>query len=162
MILTPILVLFGACWSSPAPRPPISNEAPRVADPVLPDPLAAVFGTFDDLGTLIPGVEVPLFGGSTFGWRLDLGCTGDVEVREQLRLPAPGDWGTDPDLTTSDDGRIAEVRAMVPCRDGWIEKIWSLSPGDPPGLWVVRVTAKGFAPQTFRATFTRSPTPLPP
>ena len=157
-----LALVLGACWSSTPPPAPLRNEAPRSTGPSDPEPLAAEFGTFDDLGVLEPAVEIPLFGGSAFGWRLQLGCTGAVAVHEQLRLPTAGDWGGDPEMTISADGKVATVRSTVPCTDGWIEKIWTVSPGDPPGVWVVRVTVEGFAPQTFRASFQRTPTPLPP
>lgn len=104
-------------------------------------------------GAIEAAREVPLYPGSTFGWRLGLGCTAAVEVREELRLPAPGDWGTDPDLEISRDRRTARIASTVPCEGGSIEKLWSVSPHDPPGVWIIRVKARGFATQTFRARF---------
>lgn len=108
---------------------------------------------FDEDGVLHPADEVPLFAGSAFGWRIDLGCTGMVTVLEELRLPAPGDWGSDPELTITANGRRAQVRSTLPCVDGWIEKAWSVSPNDPPGVWMLRISVDGFEPQILRATF---------
>lgn len=148
-----VVCIACGCWSNAPAREPIHNEAPRVATPVLPGVLAAELGVFDADGVLHPTADIPLYAGSAFGWRIQIGCTSAVEYREELRLPSPGDWGSDPDMTISAGGKLATIEATAACEAGWIEKIWSVSAGDPPGVWVIRVTPAGFAPHTFRVTF---------
>jgi hypothetical protein len=133
---------------------PVQNTAPRPRPaPDLPLPLTAELGTVDDAGTLHPATEIPLYPGSAFGWRLELGCEHTVEVEEQLELPARGDWGTDPDMRISKNGRIARVHSEAVCLDGWIDKTWTVSSGDPPGQWKLTITVDGFRPQVFYAMF---------
>jgi hypothetical protein len=64
-------------------------------------------------------------------------------------------------MTITAGGRVATIESTAPCEAGWIEKIWAASAGDPPGVWVIRVTPEGFAPHTFRATFTPGQPPTP-
>lgn len=83
-------------------------------------------------------------------------------MREELHLPAPGDWPADADMRISKDLKSASVRDELECLSGWIEKQWSVAANDPPGLWMIRVTPAGFAPKTFRVTFTRDVLAPPP
>jgi hypothetical protein len=155
---------LAGCWASPPPvAPPIEHRASTPVAHRGPEPIVAEFGTIDDDGVLHPSAEIPLYPGSAFGWRLQLPCQHTVEVDEELRLPSAGDWSTDPDVAISARGKVATVHSEAACLDGWIESSWRVSAGDPPGIWVLRVTAAGFAPQTFRATFvpTVAPTPGP-
>ena len=156
------LVISG-CWSSaPPPAVPIANTRPPVpAAHQLKEVAAAEFGIWDLDGQFHPTFEVPLHAGSVFGWRVSLPCTTPfVPIQEELRLPAPGDWGSDPDMMISRDLRSVTIRNRAECHDGWIEKQWSVSAGDPAGVWAVRITAEGYATRTFRATFTPD-LPLP-
>jgi hypothetical protein len=147
-----VLALPG-CWSSAPPAAtPVQNTA--AAAPRAPDlrvPLTAEFGTVDDTGTLQAAAEIPLYPGSAFGWRLEIGCEHTVEVDEQL--PARGDWGADPDVIISKNGRVARTTSDAICVDGWIDKTWTVSANDPPGPWKLTVTVDGFKPQRFFATF---------
>jgi hypothetical protein len=157
------VVALAGCWSAP---PPVAPIPARAAPPVVhrdPEPTTAEFGIVDDDGVLHPATEIPHYPGSAFGWRLQLGCEHTVEVDEELRLPSPGDWSADPDIRVSANGKTARVHSEAACVDGWIENTWTVSAGDPPGAWSLRVTAAGFAPQTFRATFepTEAPPPAP-
>jgi hypothetical protein len=153
-----VLLLSNGCWrGSPAPPPVLANHvAPSAVVHVLPSPLAAELGVLDPAGGFVERDQIPLYGGSVFGWRLQLECVAGttIAVREELRLPAPGAWGADPDMEISHDGLRARVRSQVPCGEGgWIEKIWGVSNGDPEGVWTIRVTAAGYAPHLFHATF---------
>lgn len=156
-----IFVALPACWSSPPPvAAPVQNTAPAAPRaPDLRDPLTAELGTVDDTGALHPATEIPLYPGSAFGWRIELGCEHTVEVEEELELPARGDWGTDPDLTISKNGRVARTLSDAICLDGWIDKTWTVSANDPPGQWKLTVTVDGFRPQVFYATFVPSVAP---
>lgn len=154
-----LAALFTAgCWTSRAatPAPVIANREAPTRSPAAPSPLAAEFGVFRGSGAFEMTDEIALYDGSLFGWRMQLDCAAGrpVRIREELRLPGPGAWSADPTLEISRDGHSARVRDEVACtEDGWVEKVWSVSAGDPPGTWVLRVTAEGFATQTFRATF---------
>ena len=153
-LLLAFLVLPG-CWSSPPPAvTPVSNTGPaKSRAPELRAPQTAEFGTVDDAGTLQAATEIPLYPGSAFGWRLEIGCEHTTVVDEKLELPARGDWGTDPDMVISRNGRIARTRSEAICLDGWVDKTWTVSANDPPGPWKLTVTVDGFTPQVFYATF---------
>ena len=157
-------VALAGCWSSPAPAVPTPHAPPRAPIPAarpIPD---GELGTWDELGAFHPTFEIPLAAGTVFGWRLAIPCgrrpQGGVEVLEELRLPAPGDWGGDPEMVISADRTKVSVRATIDCQDGWIEKQWSVSAGDPVGTWTIRVTAEGYGPRSFLATFV-APTTTP-
>ena len=160
-----VITTIAGCWhsSSSAPPPLTNTTAPRAAVPVRPDVTAAEFGIWDPTGAFKPTFDVPLYAGSTFGWRINLPCgSGTVHVDEELHLPAPGDWPADTDMRISQDLKSVSVRDDLECRSGWIEKQWSVAANDPPGLWMIRVTPSGFAPKTFRASFTKDVLAPPP
>jgi hypothetical protein len=122
-------------------------------------------GVWDDDRVFRATNEFPLHAGSTFGWRIRIPCGPRlVVVDEELHLPAAGDWPADPDMHISADRKSVSLRYQLDCRADWIEKQWSVSQGDPPGVWVIRVTVDGYAPKTFRASFRRdvlAPAPGP-
>lgn len=159
-----VITIASACWTtSPAPPPITNTSSPRARAPVKPDVSEAELGVYDADGVFRPTNDVPLFAGSAFGWRIRIPCGGGpVTVDEELRLPAPGDWPADPSVLISQDLRSATLHYQTECRAGWIEKQWSVSPGDPPGVWTIHVTVDGFATKTFRASFHRDvPAPAP-
>ena len=150
-----VITIGSGCWKSPTAPPPIEpTTAPRAKAPVKPDVTEGEVGVWDADGVFRPSDEVPLHAGSSFGWRIRIPCgAAPVTVDEELRLPAPGDWPADPDMHVSKDLRSVTLHFQTECRAGWIEKQWSVSAGDPPGVWVIRVTVDGFAPKTFHASF---------
>ena len=145
-----------ACWTSSSPAPaPLHNEArPAPPAPARPRVHALRFGPVLN-GELVIGSEIPHRPGSAFGWQVDLGCSDGerVDYDEQLRLPEPGDWGVDPEVTISHGGRVATVRSQLACTDGRLTKVWTLADDDPAGTWTIKVTVKGYATETFRLTF---------
>ena len=161
-----VITIGSGCWKSgPEPAPLTNAAAPRAKAPVKPDVTDAELGIWDADAVFQPTSDVPLYAGSTFGWRINIPCErGLVSVDEEMRLPAPGDWPADPELHVSPDQRTVTLHYQAECREGWIEKRWSVSAGDPPGLWVIRVSVEGFATKTFRASFRRdvmAPAPGP-
>jgi hypothetical protein len=159
-VMAVFVITIAGCWHSPStPPPPLTNtELPRAVSPVLPDVTAAEVGIWDGDGVFHATHDIPLYPGSTFGWRINLPCkTGLVSVAEELHLPAPGDWPSDPEMDISADRTSVVLHYDAECRSGWIEKQWSVSPGDPPGAWSIRVTPDGFAAKTFRVTFAATP-----
>jgi hypothetical protein len=153
-----LCLLIAGCWSGAAapPEPPANTASPETRAPALPEVSSADVGTWDRDGVFNPTDEVPLAPGQNFGWRLYLPCTTpQVAYQEQMVLPAPGDWPTDPDVHVSYDGKAVTVRGTAECgTSGWIEKRWSLAAGDPAGMWTIKVTPAGYAPKTFRLRFT--------
>jgi len=159
-----VITIAGGCWTSrPAPAAITGTAPPRAKAPVKPEVAESQLGVWDADGVFRAADEVPLFAGSSFGWRIRVPCgERPVEVDEELHLPAPGDWPADPEMHVSDDRKSVTLRYQLDCRAGWLEKQWSVSPGDPPGRWVIKVTVDGFAPKTFRASFRRDvPAPAP-
>ena len=77
-----------------------------------------------------------------------------VLVREELTLPAePRTWGDpEPDLKrkTSADGKTATTEIWLEPRDGVIFHSWTVTQGDPPGSWVLRVWVDGQPQRSFR------------
>jgi hypothetical protein len=154
--------MITGCWTSkPANEPArLSNRAPTTTRASLPSPRGSEIGIFTVTDGFVPRDEIPMYLDPTFGWRLQLDCKpGEpISVREEFRLPGPGVWGAIPELEVRDNGRVAVSRSEAVCdNDGWIEKQWSVSPGDPPGEWVIRVTPEGYARTTFRAVFQETP-----
>jgi len=154
-----VLVLFGLlalvdCRSAPPPTPvagtPIDVATAR-------RPRAAMFGRTDQVGRFLRITEIPLVDGTSFGWRLDLRCTGPVLFRETMLLPTPGDWTFTPEdlpeTTISNGGKTATTYDYVACRDGWIEHSWRVARGDPPGEWIVTIEIEGYEPTVFRPKF---------
>jgi hypothetical protein len=151
------LVLVGlvlGCSQGPRPAPPITEpDLPEPTGPVR--PLAAQFGHWDtDTSQFERSAQIELTEGERFGWRIKLRCTGPVQFREVMRLPAPGDWDDElPGTTISDDQMVATTIDYAACKQGWIEHVWSVAAGDPAGSYVITVELDGYVPTTFRPKF---------
>ena len=159
-----LCLLIAGCWrGAAAPPEPPTNTTTAAHRPDLPEVAAAEAGTWDRAGMFHVSDDVPLAPGQVFGWRLYLPCTTPrISYQEEMKLPAPGDWATDPDIQVSYDGRSVTVHGAADCTmDGWIEKRWSVAPGDPAGPWAIKVTAAGYAAKTFRVTFAPPLVPVP-
>ncbi len=121
--------------------------------------LSAEAGLFGPPGTepkqFTPSRTIPLKDGQVFGWKMSLqtGKTG-VLVREELTLPSePNTWGDpEPGLKrkTSPDGRTATTEVWLEPKDGVIFHTWSVTQGDPKGIWLLRVWVDGQAERVFR------------
>jgi hypothetical protein len=118
-------------------------------------PLAAQFGHWDtDTSQFERSAQIELTEGERFGWRIKLRCTGPVQFREVMRLPAAGDWDDElPGTTISDDQMVATTIDYAACKQGWIEHVWSVAAGDPAGSYVITVELDGYVPTTFRPKF---------
>ena len=161
---TLVITIASGCWQSGRSPTPLTNPtAPRAKAPIKPDVTESDLGVWDRDGVFQPTMDIALYAGSTFGWRIHIPCErGLVTVDEELRLPAPGDWPADPEMHISADQRSVTLHYQAECREGWIEKRWSVSAGDPPGHWVMRVSVEGFATKTFHASFHQDVTPPAP
>ncbi|MEJ7601639.1 MAG: hypothetical protein WKG01_27295 [Kofleriaceae bacterium] len=155
-----VVIVAAACTANnPGPTTPSPTAIETVEVTSLRRPRAVMYGRTDDTGRFLRILEIPLVESTTFGWRMDLGCTGPVLYRETMRLPAPGDWTFTPDelpeTTISDGKRTATTRDYVACRAGWIEHTWRVSTGDPPGQWIVTVEIEGFEPTVWKPMFVK-------
>ncbi len=149
------LLIAGISCGGSAPPPPLQNVATTVAvSNPLKAPAAAIFGSNEP--PYEPATHFPLTPQTSYGWRIQLPCTGPVAYRETMRLPAAGSWPADmsslPGTTISPDGSVASTKTFAACVDGWIEHGWTVASGDPPGTYVMTVEIDGYQPQ--RWTFT--------
>lgn len=89
--------------------------------------------------------------GTSFGWRLQLKNPAEtVLLREEFVLPdAPAYWGLGPDTRLSDDRRVAITERFVPAVDGFLSSQWTVTPGDPSGVYEMRVFLDGQLVRTF-------------
>lgn len=157
------LAVIAGCWKpAPAPAPfTVAADAPAAPRSAgrLKVPAAARFGVFDPESDhkILRTTRIELVEDVWYGWRLKLGCTGPVEFREVLRLPAPTSaWPDDiPDIKVSDDRSAATTHSFAPCMDGWIENRWVVTTDDPAGVYVFTVEIPGYETQTFRALMYR-------
>ena len=121
--------------------------------------LSAQAGLFGEPGTettqFSQSASVPLKDGQAFGWRMFVQTTvKKVLVREELTLPEePKTWG-DPEQDikrkTTPDGRTAVTEIWLEPKDGFIFHTWTVTKGDPKGIWVLKVSVQGQAERIFR------------
>lgn len=98
------------------------------------------------------GDQVPLIHGQTFAWRVWVPDGGPVSWREELVLPSPpAEWSGANFIEFRDDGRTAVTAGFdEPLADGIIEHAWSITDGDPPGDYELRLWIDGSLHQVFR------------
>lgn len=117
---------------------------------------SGLFGPADQLASAFtPSKVLPLRDGQAFGWRMQVKTPArTVRVREELTLPAePKTWGDpEPGLKrkTSPDGRTATTELVLEPRNGVISQSWTVTRGDPPGTWVIRVRVDDGPEVVFR------------
>jgi hypothetical protein len=116
-----------------------------------------LFGPRDDLGrqSFQPGTRVPLRDGQEFGWRIVVKTNKPfVRVREELTLPAePRTWGDpEPDIKRriSPDGRTAITEWRLAPVNGVLQSAWTVTAGDPPGTWVMKLKVEDQPERVFR------------
>jgi hypothetical protein len=95
--------------------------------------------------------HVHLVPGTTFGWRLKLRePMSSVMLREEFVLPAaPAYWGLGPDTRLNEDRTVATTERRVSPTDGWLSREWTLTAGDPPGDYEMRVFLNDELVKTF-------------
>ena len=121
--------------------------------------LSAQAGLFGEPGTettqFTQSATVPLKDGQAFGWRMSVQTASKrVLVREELTLPEePRTWGDpEPDIKrkTTSDGRTAITEVWLEPKDGFIFHTWTVTKGDPKGVWSLKVSVQGQAERIFR------------
>lgn len=72
-----------------------------------------------------------------------------LHFREVLTLPAPAEWGVDPNTTVSTDKTTAVTERDAAVTQGLIINLWAVSPGDPKGRYVIKVTVENGIERVF-------------
>ena len=136
-----------------------AHGQPIRADPSSLRILSAQAGLFGEPGTettqFSQSALVPLKDGQAFGWRMSVQTAAKkVLVREELTLPEePKTWGDpEPDIKrkTTPDGSTAITELWLEPKDGVIFHTWTITKGDPKGIWVLKVSVQGQAERIFR------------
>jgi hypothetical protein len=116
-----------------------------------------LLGARDEAGRqrFSPGTLLPLRDGQEFAWRLVVKTNKPfVRVREELTLPAePRTWGDpEPDIRrrTTHDGRTAITEWRLAPVDGVLQSAWTVTTGDPPGTWVLKLKVEDQPERVFR------------
>ncbi len=135
---------------------PAAAQAPAAAVVVV-QAQAGLFGPPDAAEAFTPSAVLPLRDGQEFGWRATLKTSKKiVRVLEELTLPSePRTWGDpEPGLKrkTSADGRTATTEFWLEPVDGVIANRWSVTAGDPKGIWTLRVRIEDQPERVFRLT----------
>jgi hypothetical protein len=148
-----LVAALSGCWRDAA-DPPV---APIVISPkpTLPHVAGAEFGTFTN-DTFTKSQNIRLAPGVVYGWRVRPPCKEMVDVRETIKTPSPGDWHVDPTSSKlSADRMQLVVENALPCFNGWVERQWTVTAGDPEGIYTVTVEVDGFTPVRFHPRFAR-------
>ena len=103
----------------------------------------------------VPTNDVPNIEDQPYGWRIQLKESDQpITWTEVLTLPkAPLSWGgtaDNPNITISNDGRTATTNGESAPTDGFIDNIWSVAAGDPPGIYEISVKIDGDNSAVFR------------
>ncbi len=94
--------------------------------------------------------EVALIPGETFGWRLDVPDGRPVMWREELVLPsAPLQWSGANFVDIKDGGRTAVTAGIDMPFMGTLAHAWSITDGDPPGEYELRLWIDGSLHEVF-------------
>lgn len=106
----------------------------------------------DDSGYVFTETDhTHLVPGTIFGWRLKLRePMSTVMLREEFVLPAaPAYWGLGPDTQLNEDRTVAITERRVSPTDGWLSREWTMTAGDPPGTYEMRVFLNDELVKTF-------------
>lgn len=98
-----------------------------------------------------PVVVVPNLPGVQYMWKLKTNFKTPVFLREEFILPeAPSTWKVrSSSAQLVDGGRECVLESFQPVDDGWVGHAWTVSPGDPPGLYEIRIRLNGKLAHTF-------------
>lgn len=140
--LATAIVVAGSVHDSDFFRLLDQQPSPRVS--------ASAFGVYD-CGGFVPTTEVDLIPGETFGWRLAVPDGQPVMWREELVLPsAPAQWSGANFVDIRDDGRTAVTAGVDTPWNGELAHAWSITDGDPPGEYELRLWIDGRLHEIYR------------
>lgn len=117
------------------------------------------FGLFypmagDGQPAFVPTMSVPLLKGQAYGWVVEIKTKAKVvRWREDFTLPSsPATWGAPEPFgsrATSDDGRSTITEREVHPKNGVLFNYWAVAPGDPKGIYRMRISIEGREIRTF-------------
>lgn len=152
-----LLATTTCCLALLAPAVPAAPAAPAAGEVVVLRAEVGLLGARDEAGRqrFSPGALLPLRDGQEFAWRLVVKTNKPfVRVREELTLPAePRTWGDpEPDIRrrTTPDGRTAITEWRLAPVDGVLQSAWTVTTGDPPGTWVLKLKVEDQPERVFR------------
>lgn len=152
-----LLATTTCCLALLAPAVPAAPAAPAAGEVVVLRAEVGLLGARDEAGRqrFSPGTQLPLRDGQEFAWRLVVKTNKPfVRVREELTLPAePRTWGDpEPDIRrrTTPDGRTAITEWRLAPVDGVLQSAWTVTTGDPPGTWVLKLKVEDQPERVFR------------
>ena len=92
-----------------------------------------------------PVVVIPNLPGVQYMWKLKTNFKAPVFVREEFILPeAPSTWKVrSSSAQLVDGGRECVMESFQPVDEGWVGHAWTVSPGDPAGLYEIRISLNG-------------------
>ena len=109
-----------------------------------------VFGVYDCEGFTATS-NVAWAEGATFGWRVRVPDGQPIAWREELVLPsAPTSWSGANFIDIKDQGRTAVTAGVDMPFDGELAHVWSVTAGDPPGAYELRLWLDGQLHQVFQ------------
>ena len=95
--------------------------------------------------------RVPLDPHACYSWRLHFSnnAVGEVALREEFELPAPGTWPASDQYEVRSAGRVAVTKSREKPTDGWISNEWCVGNGDPTGKYVITVYVQDRLAKSF-------------
>jgi len=161
LLLAPLVLALCACEQAKPPEPPASAQLPAHAAPAPPAQPSvqieqAAFGVFtvtaDGRVDFKPTKTVPLTPNQEFGWVIGVTTTKPtVRWREEFTVPTPPEtWGpVEGKHEISADRKVSILEREVTPDRGFLFNSWTISPGDPKGRHVIRVTVEDAPPVVF-------------
>lgn len=120
--------------------------------------LGGEFGLFNfsdpSKPSFVPSALVPLVPDQAYGWIIRIRTDkAKIKWREEFTLPVkPTTWGAAEPVGTrsvSNDGRTSVTEREVTPDQGLLFNSWSVAPGDPKGIYIIRVFIEGTFAETF-------------
>jgi hypothetical protein len=160
-LLAPLVLAVAACEQSKPPEPAARPPLPAYAAPAPPaEPAVQIeqsaFGVFnrtpDGRVDFKPTKTVPLTPNQEFGWIIGVTTSKPtVRWREEFTTPAPPEsWGPiEGKHEISADRKVSILERETEPQRGFLFHTWAISPGDPKGRHVMKVTIEDAPPVVF-------------
>jgi hypothetical protein len=161
LLLAPLVLAVAACEPAKPPERVGRVELPAHAAPAPPaEPEVQIeqsaFGLFnrtaDGRIDFKPTKTVPLTPNQEFGWVIGVTTRKPtVRWREEFTVPTPPEtWGpVEGKHEISADRRVSVLEREVTPQRGFLFHSWVVSPGDPKGRHVIKVTVEDASPVVF-------------